>query len=319
MPSWILKAAVQKAFTVMPGTHFWNQIFQRYVTRSLRLDGDEFRRKIRICQTHLRNYFAERPHKGRPSCFELGTGWYPIVPIGLWLCGASEVHTFDVADLIDSSRIITVARLFREIAESGILPGLLPLASRDRIAILEENCLADLGAWGPDDLLRSFHVVRHFGRIQDLTLGPCSVDLFVSNETLEHVPEDAITACFRRFRKFASPQAKMSHFINLQDHYANYDKTISPYNFLRYSKSMWRLYNNSLHYQNRLRLSEYFALHKNAGWKIVRVEPESGDIDEVRREPIHEEFRRFQIDDLAVKTAWITSVVDEDYSRSPHE
>ena len=43
-------------------------------------------------------------------------------------------------------------------------------------------------------------------------------------------------------------------------HYSCFDGTIGPYNFLRFSDELWGLVSPGLHYQNRLRRSDYLRL-----------------------------------------------------------
>ncbi len=68
----------------------------------------------------------------------------------------------------------------------------------------------------------------------------------------------------------------MSHHINVLDYYANFDRSISGYNFLRYSEGAWRLLNSPLSYQNRLRLSDYRRIHRWSGFTLLREDNEPG-------------------------------------------
>ena len=65
----------------------------------------------------------------------------------------------------------------------------------------------------------------------------------------------------------------MSHFIDMSDHFAHLDKSISAYNFLKFSKTQWKLIDNSIQPQNRLRICDYTTLLKNAQFKVVFEEP----------------------------------------------
>ena len=97
------------------------------------------------------------------------------------------------------------------------------------------------------------------------------VDLFVSNNTLEHIPKDVLVGIFREFRRVGRRDSVMAHHIDLSDHYAGFDPSITVYNFLRFSERRWRLFNNRLHYQNRLRISDYRCIHVEAGWELFNL------------------------------------------------
>ena len=51
------------------------------------------------------------------------------------------------------------------------------------------------------------------------------------------------------------PDGLHSHFIDMSDHFAHMDSSISIYHFLRYSEAQWKRIDNSIQPQNRWRLS----------------------------------------------------------------
>ena len=60
--------------------------------------------------THLGHHLeACRYSGGTPAgiqALELGTGWYPVVPVGLFLAGANEIITVDVSSLMDREKVL---------------------------------------------------------------------------------------------------------------------------------------------------------------------------------------------------------------------
>jgi len=94
------------------------------------------------------------------------------------------------------------------------------------------------------------------------------------------------------------------HNVGCNDHYAFFDKSISFVNFLQYGEREWRLWNNSLQYQNRLRAPEFVELAKGAGLQLVRgrtnVRP--GTLEALANLRIAPEFQRFSKSDLAATT-----------------
>ena len=91
-----------------------------------------------------------------------------------------------------------------------------------------------------------------------------------------------------------------SHEIDLSDHYSHFDKSIGPYNFLKFSERVWSLFNNRLLYQNRLRASDYRKLFVESSWHIhsesVSI-PSDFSIEDVN---LNNVFANYEADDLAV-------------------
>jgi hypothetical protein len=176
----------------------------------------------------VQRYIPERA--GNFVALELGTGWFPIIPVGLALAGASAIYTVDMHDLTDRGR------------------------------------------------------------------------------TLEtHIPADAIASMFTEFRRLLRPPGVMSHFIDMADHYALFDRKITRYNFLRYSDPVWWLFNNSLHYQNRLRLPDFRALHEQCGFEVLEEENRREPLERLRSVPLTSRFVGYAEDDLAVYDSWMIS------------
>jgi hypothetical protein len=85
---------------------------------------------------------------------------------------------------------------------------------------------------------------------------------------------------------------------------------LSPYNFLRYSDSQWRLLNNRLVFQNRLRVAGYRRLFSDAGLDLVgedgHTPQPAADIESLR---LPAALRDHPAADILVTHAWFTAVV----------
>jgi SAM-dependent methyltransferase len=100
-----------------------------------------------------------------------------------------------------------------------------------------------------------------------------SIDFVTSTDVCEHIPEDDLAQIFRECRRLLRPGGAISCRIDLQDHYAYFDRGLSRYHFLRFSDRAWRLVNSSLHFQNRLREPDYRRLVEGARLEIVSWRP----------------------------------------------
>jgi hypothetical protein len=134
------------------------------------------------------------------------------------------------------------------------------------------------------------------------------VDLFVSNNTLEHIPPATLGEILGEFRRLASRDAVMDHFIDMSDHYAHFDRSITEFNYLRYSDRRWRLFNNDLQYQSRLRISDYRRLIDKAGFRIVAEDVERGSAEALESITLAARFRGYPEEDLAALRCWLTAI-----------
>jgi hypothetical protein len=307
MPHWLLKAAAQGAIAAAPMGDRLDRAARVHVTRSLTLGEQAFATKLRQCRRHIGRVRALRATRFRPRALELGTGWYPIVPIGLWLCGAERVTTIDKNPLLEPERVRHTVRLYERAIRTGALDRLLPGAWAGRVAALR-----DAAAWideeEPEALLARLGVDVIVGDARETGLDDGSIDLVVSNNTFEHVPPDVLLDILREFRRISAPRAVMSHFVDMADHYAYFDRRLSQYHYLRFSNRAWRLLNGGIQYQSRLRISDYRDLHAAAGFTVVDEEHGQALPQDLDRVPLAERFRAYPREDLLVLRAWITAV-----------
>jgi SAM-dependent methyltransferase len=308
MPSWLLKATVQGAISPLPGCDRLNYLLQKHVTGSLALTDEVFERKVAQCRRHVVSYRESRGGHALPSlALELGTGWYPIVPVGLFLAGVESVVTIDVSSLLDLERTRRVLDLFASQLRSERLPALLGPIAPDRaeavIAAAGERTARDAG-----ELLGRVGVRALVGDARASGLPAGCVELFVSNNTLEHIPPEMLAQLMAEFARLAAEGAVMDHFVDLSDHYAHFDGSITEFNYLRYSDRVWRLFNNRLQHQNRLRISDYRRIIGQAGFELVAEEAERGAPEELGRVRLARPFRGYAVEDLLVLRSWLTAV-----------
>ena len=305
MPPWMLKAAVQGVTSLLPNAERWSQLLQRYVTGSLKLDEATAKTKADRCTKHLANH-AEAAGAARAvselAVMELGTGWFPVAPVALSLAGARQVFTVDNTSHLTPEHVRRTLEVFAGLVDRGALAA--PRA--DRMARLRGLCAEPRPA-PVSEVMRALDVTALVTDARRMRLDAGTVDLFLSNNTLEHIPGPIIEGIFREFYRVGRADAVMSHWIDMGDHYANFDRSIGVYNFLKYPRPVWRLFNNDLQYQNRLRVPDFRDLHAAAGWRIVREDNVAGAPDDLRRIRVAREFRRYREEDLLVYETWMVA------------
>lgn len=307
MKRWILKTTAQRVISWLPWSYRWNELLQKYVTKGLQLRPADFEGKLDCCRTHWEHYqsFSSKA-KAAPIAIELGTGWFPIVPVALYLCGAESVTTYDLAPLLRPAALRQTLAFFSEYDRHGRLPARLPGFRPERMDRLRQ-VLADADSATPAALLAQLNIHTRIGDARSTGLPAGSVDLVFSTVVFEHVPRDVLAGLFTEFRRVSSPHAVMSHYIGLKDQYANFDPSLSPFNFLKYSERQWRWLNNRMIPLTRLRIPEYRRLHVEAGYRIVREVNTSGTMEDLQRIRLAPEFEKYSQSDLLVLFSWLAS------------
>jgi hypothetical protein len=303
---WMLKAAIQKAISLGPASHRVNELFQRHVTGGVTLDDRFLDDRL----THLRNHldgYREIAGRSHPrSTLELGTGWFPVVPLGLFLAGAEEIHTVDVAPLATAERVRATIDALLALHRAGRLSE-YAFARTERLFALEQLAREADGLSGPAMLAR-IGVRTVIADARDLPLPDGSVDLLHSNNTLEHIPPGVLAGILTEFARLAAPGSVQSHFIDMSDHFAHLDRSITIYNYLRFSDRRWRLIDNDLQPQNRLRFGDYTRLWEELGLPVTREFHRPGDLEALAATPLHASYRDRDPAELAISHCHLYSL-----------
>jgi SAM-dependent methyltransferase len=294
---WLLKAAAQKVLGAAPGGTSANYLLQRYVTRTLPRDDTAFRGKARRAVQH---FDAFREHGARPPeqarFYEFGPGWDFVIALTYCALGVAQ------QTLVDVARVARLELINDTVAKFDRL--------RDDLAEEIERPLQPLGLsiGSLDELQERFGITYLAPRDARATgLPNASVDFVSSSVTLEHVPKGDVGPLLKECRRILRPDGVMSCTIDMKDHFAPFDRTLSPYNFLRFESRTWRLLSSPLNHQNRLRYPDYLALFRSAGFDVVTervVEPSPQDLEVLRRLPLAQPFRTgYTLEELGVKYA----------------
>jgi SAM-dependent methyltransferase len=307
MAKWILKAVVQKGISYLPYKQELNFFFQKYITRGVALTDAHFVYKLEAARDHLRFYtrFGTVP-LAEARVLELGTGWYPIVPAILYLAGCNAIESIDIRNWLTVERQLTAYRKILEYYDSGRLSPYLANPQSDRIGLLRELCRS------PSP--RSAGISERVGlrtTIMDataLTYADDTFDLICSNNTFEHIHAPVLREILREFKRVLKPRGVMSHFVDLSDHFAHLDGSITIYHFLRFSEGQWRWIDNDIQPQNRLRWPDYRAVYAELGIAIRAEEVRAGDLQALATVPVHPQFAaRLTAEELAVSHGYLVS------------
>ena len=132
-------------------------------------------------------------------------------------------------------------------------------------------------------------------------------DVIVSNNTFEHVFEEVLIDILKEFKRVVKPAGLMSRFVDLSDHFAHFDRSITIYNFLQFSRQRWQLIDNTIQPQNRLRWKDYQQIYRNLGIPITEETVRSGDLAALASVSVHPEYHEYTAEELAVSHGYLVS------------
>ena len=263
--NWKVKAFVQRGMARLPERLARAVYFgvQRGVGQLRSVNVALLLRKAAFCLDAIRR--AGGDVRGR-TVLDLGTGWTLAVPLGLWLGGAGRVITVDKYRHLRSGLTARVRAWMQ--AHEDEVAALLGEAARTEVFRRRWQRLREAeGAepWVPEEIV--YEAPCDATR---LPLPDRSVHYYYSTNVLEHVPAVEIRRLHAEARRVLAPGGLLLHRIDLGDHFALADPSITTINFLAYGERAWRrLAGNPFAYHNRLRADDYYRLFVELGAEVV--------------------------------------------------
>ena len=289
------KNFLQKIFSKLPKGEIVNFMFQKYVTRALPVSNDAFLEKIRHANNHFLKFNEHNSlNKNSYKYYEFGAGWDLITPIAMGLLGF-EVTCIDIRRLIFNHLIADTIRKFNNNIEQ------LPFNFNH--IDLENN-------QNPLDYLKQKYNLNYVAPLdaRNTKFSSNSYDFVSSTSTLEHIHEQDIIPILNETYRILKPGAILSMIIDYQDHWSYFDKSISIYNFLKYSDLEWEKFNPSLHFQNRLRHKDYLNIISKTNFKIMEDIPipaSDTEIKTLENLKLNTKYTNYSIDELSIKCSHI--------------
>lgn len=227
---------------------------------------------------------------------EIGSGWFPILPLVLRAAGAERVYLTDAHRLMDARTLAAAIAYVQR--NAGMLAERLDVP---------RNAFDRLSA-GADPAARFEERLARLGFVYLAPVDPGRfppVDAIVSQTVFEHIPPAALEQLLATAARALRPGGTMSHGIDNSDHRMIRDPRLGRFDFLRFAPRTWRmLCLDPQAYTNRLRHSDYARLLRRAGHDVVH---EGTWVDEAaaaafERAPPHAAFAGKSGADLA--TSW---------------
>lgn len=289
MKKWVLKAIVQKTISYLPFSNRINHIFQKYITKGVYLSDEYFYDRLDHAKNHLKGFSKFSKFEIPETCLELGTGWYPIVPISFYLIGTIKTYSVDISFLTSKERIKTTIEKFIEAGRLGKLKNYIQY-KEDKLNNLR-LLIKKYDAYSLKQILEKLNLVYLIEDARNLSLHDNSVDLVTSNNTFEHIYPNILIPIMMEFKRVVNKNdGVMSHFIDMSDHFAHFDKSINIYNFLQFSDNQWKWIDNNIQPQNRLRFDDYKKIYQDLELPISEQSFREGSLNEVEMTNIDKKY-----------------------------
>ena len=290
---WILKAVLQKGISACPCSEGVNYFFQSKLAKSLPWPKQKFMWRVEHALNHFNELEKRNPNINSVRGYEFGAGWDLIVPLVYYSLGVNDQTVIDIRpnlriELVNDA----IGRLIEYAPEIEELSG----RSIRRFGKASIKFHRDLEQFG----------IRYLAPCDGRSTPLPSVyfDFITSTYTLEHIPREDIVLIMRECARILKPGGIVSCLIDMQDHYALFDDHISVYNYLKFPAWKWTLINSAIHYQNRLRHSDYLKIVRDEGFCVLDEwidRPTEENLRELREQHLAPEFLRYHENDLAAK------------------
>lgn len=299
---WRIKGILQKLLGTTPGGETIHYRLQRRFgglrdpRREIGLKIDDWELMVR----QLRDAGLDIPDA---RLLEIGTGWYPTLPLACYLAGAARVHTCDLNRLLKPDLMrLCIDELQRHLPR-------IAAACDQPLSEIEGRYarLRSAAATSDDPGTITAGIIDYRAPadiVDDHGLKEASIDAVFSNSVLEHVPPQAIERIHRASQRLLRPGGWIFHSVNCGDHYAYVDSTIHQLHYLRFSEREWAFWNNSFLYQNRLRAHQFLDAARAAGFEIVldTSHPRPQRLAQLQAMPVAAEFADIPPERLCITT-----------------
>jgi len=213
--------------------------------------------------------------------FELGSGWAPIIPyFFLYFEEVSKVVTYDINEHYDNKTIAKLNAYFDD-----------------------EFCIEIATEKGAYKLPNTVQYFPNRNLTNPEALATEAVDLVFSRFVLEHIPPEDLLRIHENFAQKLPKPFHILHMISPSDHRAYTDKSLSYYDFLKYSSGEWKKQHTKFDYHNRLRLPDYVNIFEKAGFEIVSLEYDTCDKNsekylKFKELTLHKDFENYTEEEL---------------------
>lgn len=275
---WKTKSLIFRVLDIVPFSNSIHDFIKRRVTKTIPRSERDSKNMLIAANKILDFYNKESTNKHIQTRFlEIGAGTDLVMAICLRALGVKEVVTTDVNFLAKLAYVNSSASIVAK----------------------------ELGVDMP--FFRSFKELEDYGvfyhpntRIQELSGDGDNgkYECIYSSDTLEHIGFNELSSIHKHVHRLLTDTGIIIHLIDVSDHYARADSSITRFNFLSYSDIKWKQYNHRSHYVNRLRPFQYKNLFEEQGFTVLVNEKDIEEDEVLSIELIDNKFRNMKRDEI---------------------
>lgn len=263
MIKWHIKYSLAAILGLLPFRHYLHQKAQKLLGGA-KLDEEEMlSRAIELYS--LISKFRMRIEDN--NVLEIGTGWFPYMPIVAYLYGAKNITTVDLNPWLTNRTLRQTMRSVLDNQQQLVANTKLEYKDIEKKLSNLEDIYAENSSF--DNTLSKLHInyLPNYD-VCDLSFDEeKKIDLILSSNVLEHINENVLKKIHKHLLIVSTNSVIAVHRYNPADHYAHLSG--SSISFLTIPELLWRVYRQGgIAYHNRLRTIEHAAIVKNAGWGI---------------------------------------------------
>lgn len=263
MIKWHIKYALAAILGIFPYRHFIHHKVQ-LVLGGLKLNEKEMlSRAVELYTLAFKNKQSLKDN----TILEIGTGWFPFMPIVAYLYGAKKIITVDINPWLKDETVRETLKCIlvnSEYLRNSIASDYNEFDSKisKLRTIYEQN-------YGFSKTFEELNInYIHSYDVCNLILDEAEkIDLVISSNVLEHIDQVKLHEIHEHLFDISKSNAIAIHRFNPGDHYSHLSG--SSVSFLTISEILWRIYRQGgIAYHNRLRTHEHADVIKQAKWNI---------------------------------------------------
>jgi SAM-dependent methyltransferase len=217
------------------------------------------------------------------NLLELGTGWLHWYSMYIRLLYPVQITMMDIWD---NRQLLALKANFKKVFE----------VSDHEFSKTDIEFIGNVNSF--PDLYKKYdlnYLILEDGSLSKLKDN--SVDVVFSFHVLEHIPRSNVLKVIKDIERILKPGGVSIHQIGINDHLINFDNSVSPMNYLRYSDAVWKRYfQNEVQYFNRILMIDWIDIFSRAGLTLNEKIPEYINIETLQ---VHPQYKKYSTEDLS--------------------
>jgi hypothetical protein len=224
------------------------------------------------------------------------------------LAGSDKIYSVDISFLTSKKRLQITLEKFIESHHNGQLKTYIHYLP-ERFKTLTD-IMTNYDQRSLDDILQKLNITYLIEDARKLSLPENSVDLVNSNNTFEHIYPSILIPILSEFKRVVNKkEGVMSHFVDMSDHFAHFDKSINIYNFLQFSDRQWEYIDNAIQPQNRNRMCDYKKIFADLSIPINASSYREGNLNELKTISLANKYLDYPLEEIAISHCHLISVM----------